>query len=94
MYSSSSGGVVEDSPAVVAEWRAIDDVCRGVIAAWRAQASELEQERVRREQGFIPNDLDRTLLTDLSARLGIYDIDDTTRYALRAHFWEVLGEDE
>jgi hypothetical protein len=94
VYSSSSGGVVEDSPAVVAEWRAIDDVCRGVIAAWRAQASELEQERVRREQGFIPNDLDRTLLTDLSARLGIYDIDDTTRYALRAHFWEVLGEDE
>ncbi|MFL6079454.1 MAG: NYN domain-containing protein [Ornithinibacter sp.] len=94
VYSSSSGGVTDDAPSVGEEWRAIDDVCRGVIAAWRAQASEPEQERVRREQGFIPNDLDRTLLTDLSVRLGIYDIGDSTRYALRAHFWEVLAEDE
>ncbi len=94
VYSSRSGGVADDVPSVGEEWRAIDDVCRGVIAAWRAQASDAEQQRVRREQGFIPNDLDRTLLTDLSARLGTYDIGDSTRYALRAHFWEVLGEDD
>lgn len=92
VYSSSSGGVTEESPALAEEWRAIDDVCRGVIAAWRAQASASEQERVGRERGFIPNDLDRTLLTDLSARLGVYDIDESIRYALRAHFWEVLSE--
>lgn len=94
VYSSSSGGVGDDSPTAGEEWRAIDDVCRGVIGAWRAQASEQEQERVRRERGFIPNDLDRTLLTDLSVRLGTYDIGDSTRYALRAHFWEVLAEDD
>ncbi len=94
VYSSSSGAVPDDSPAVAEEWRAIDDVCRGVIAAWRSQASEQEQQAVRRERGFIPNDLDRTLLTDLSVRLGIYDIGDSTRYALRAHFWEVLAEDD
>jgi NYN domain-containing protein len=93
VYSSSSGGTGDDLPTVGAEWRAIDDVCRGVIAAWRAQATQQEQERVRRERGFIPNDLDRTLLTDLSVRLGTYDIGDPTRYALRAHFWEVLAED-
>ena len=48
---------------------------------------------MRTRRDFIPNDLDRTLLIDLSARLGIYDIDESTRYAaLRAHFSDVLAE--
>ncbi|HPJ19120.1 MAG TPA: hypothetical protein PLQ14_14690 [Actinomycetota bacterium] len=93
VYSSSSGGGAEAAPAMAEEWQAIDDVCCSVITAWQARASESEQEQVRTRRDFIPNDLDRTLLIDLSARLGIYDIDESTRYAaLRAHFSDVLAE--
>ncbi len=39
---------------------------------------------------FIPGDLDRALLIDLSDRLGVYDVDDHLRYLLRDHFWTAL----
>lgn len=90
VYSSSTdGGAGRQTPSA-GELAVIDEVCRGVVAAWRAQASEADRTRVMSERPFIPNDLDRTLLTDLSAGLGVYDIDEATRYALRAHFWEVM----
>ncbi len=88
--SDSAGRAVTPAAEVLV---AVDDVCRGVAAAWLVQTTAAEQQRVRRDRPFIPNDLDRTLLTDLSARLGVYDIDEATKYALRARFWEVLAED-
>lgn len=90
VYSSSTDGVPGRQVPPASELAVIDEVCRGVVTAWRAQASEADRIRVISERPFIPNDLDRTLLTDLSARLGVYDIDETTRYTLRAHFWEVM----
>lgn len=70
----------------------IDEVCRGVVNAWRSTASKTDRERVMSERPFIPSDLDRTLLTDLSARLGVYDIADDLRYRLREQFWDVMDD--
>ncbi|MDV3220413.1 NYN domain-containing protein [Intrasporangium sp.] len=77
------------SPAMI---EMIDDVCRGVVSAWRATASKEDRRRVISERPFIPSDLDRTLLTDLSARLAVYDIPDELRYRLREQFWDAMDE--
>ena len=77
------------SPAMI---EMIDDVCRGVVTAWRATATDDDRRRVLSERPFIPSDLDRTLLTDLSARLGVYDIPDELRYRLREQFWDAMDE--
>ncbi|WP_353508514.1 NYN domain-containing protein [Intrasporangium sp.] len=77
------------SPAMI---EMIDDVCRGVVTAWRATATEEDRRRVFSERPFIPSDLDRTLLTDLSARLGVYDIPDELRFRLREQFWDAMDE--
>ena len=77
------------SPAMI---EMIDDVCRGVVTAWRATATDEDRRRVLSERPFIPSDLDRTLLTDLSARLGVYDIPDELRYRLREQFWDAMDE--
>jgi hypothetical protein len=90
VYSSTTDGTSGGLGPSVSELTVIDEVCRGVVTAWRAQASAADSDRVMRQEPFIPNDLDRTLLTDLSARLGVYDIDESTRYALRARFWDVM----
>ena len=90
VYSSTTDGANGGHGPSTGELTVIDEVCRGVVTAWRAQASAADSDRVIRQEPFIPNDLDRTLLTDLSARLGVYDIDESTRYALRARFWEVM----
>ncbi len=70
----------------------IDDVCRGVVTAWRTTATDADRKRVMSERPFIPSDLDRTLLTDLSARLGVYDIADELRFRLREQFWDTMDE--
>ena len=77
---------------VVQQIEMIDDVCRGVVTAWRATATDEDRRRVLSERPFIPSDLDRTLLTDLSARLGVYDIPDELRYRLREQFWDAMDE--
>lgn len=77
------------SPAMI---EMIDDVCRGVVTAWRATATDEDRRRVLSERPFIPSDLDRTLLTDLSARLDVYDIPDELRYRLREQFWDAVDE--
>ena len=77
------------SPAMI---EMIDDVCRGVVTAWRAAATKEDHRRVMSERPFIPSDLDRTLLTDLSARLDVYDIPDEIRYRLREQFWDAVDE--
>ena len=38
---------------------------------------------------FIPGDIDRTLLIDLASHIDAsFDLDDTSRYALRDRFWD------
>ena len=65
----------------------IDAVVRQVVTSWCATATPEALISLRRGEPFIPGDLDRTLLLDLSSRSGVYDIDDESRHALRETFW-------
>jgi len=92
IWSSTSEGAGSRMSASTSagELELIDEVCRGVISAWSVAASAEDRGRLRSEKPYIPNDLDRALLLDLSARLGVYDVDEHLRFLLRDHFWEVL----
>src|SRR6478735_7134735 len=86
VWSSDSAGS-GDRPASAAvigerELQAIDDVCRGVIATWSITASAADRTRLMSQKPFIPGDLDRALLLDLSARLDRYDVEDQLRFVL------------
>ena len=94
VWSSDSAGS-GDRPASGAvigerELQAIDDVCRGVIATWSITASAADRTRRMSQKPFIPGDLDRALLLDLSARLDRYDVEDQLRFVLRDHFWVLV----
>jgi uncharacterized LabA/DUF88 family protein len=97
VWSSASEGLgAGERPAVAPvvgqrELDLIDEVCRGVIATWSITASATDRTRLMSQKPFIPSDLDRALLLDLSARLGVYDVDEHLRYLLRDHFWQVLA---
>jgi hypothetical protein len=93
IWSSTSEGAGSRTPPSTSagELELIDEVCRGVISAWSVTASADDRRRLRSEKPYIPNDLDRALLLDLSARLGIYDVDEHLRFLLRDHFWDVLA---
>ena len=93
IWSSTSDGAGSRRSASTsaAELELIDEVCRGVISAWSVTASAEDRRRLRSEKPYIPSDLDRALLLDLAARIGVYDVDEHLRYLLRDHFWEVLG---
>ncbi|GAA3694401.1 hypothetical protein GCM10022399_08700 [Terrabacter ginsenosidimutans] len=94
VWSSASeglGGTERPGAAPVVGQREldlIDDVCRGVIATWSITASATDRTRLMSQKPFIPGDLDRALLLDLSARLDRYDVEDHLRFLLRDHFWE------
>ena len=63
-----------------------------MIATWSITASAADRTRLMSQKPFIPGDLDRALLLDLSARLDRYDVEDQLRFVLRDHFWELVGE--
>ncbi|GAA2471433.1 NYN domain-containing protein [Terrabacter carboxydivorans] len=94
VWSSASDGLGGAERAGVApvvgqaELDLIDDVCRGVIGTWSITASAADRTRLMSQRPFIPGELDRALLLDLSARLDRYDVEDHLRFLLRDHFWE------
>ncbi len=92
VWSSASSGVAARATAstTAAELELIDEVCRGVLSAWSVTASAEDRRRLQAKNPYIPSDLDRALLLDLSDRLGVYDVEDHIRYLLRDHFWEAL----
>ena len=77
-FDDEAGEITEDL---------IDAVVRQVVTSWCATATPEALISLRRGEPFIPGDLDRTLLLDLSSRSGVYDIDDESRHALRETFW-------
>lgn len=92
VYSSMTGRAsVSDTNLPPEIEKLVDEVVHGVVDTWKSTVTETELKAVRSERPYIPRDLDRTMLLDMSARLGIYDVDEHTRLALREHFWEVLG---
>jgi uncharacterized LabA/DUF88 family protein len=66
----------------------VDQVCHGVLSTWATRTTAADRETLRRGKPFIPGDIDRALLLDLSDRAKIYDLDEPTRYLLRQRFWE------
>lgn len=63
----------------------ISAVARDVLAGAIRRGTSIED--MQASHPYIPGDLDRAMLIDLSARLGIYDLDDALRYRLRDLFW-------
>ncbi|MEO7130197.1 MAG: NYN domain-containing protein [Dermatophilaceae bacterium] len=93
VYSSSTGSPPVNQYELSPELdRAIDEVAHGVVDTWRETVTDADLRQVRSDRPYIPQDLDRTLLLDLSSRIGIYEIDEHTRHVLREHFWIVLNE--
>lgn len=73
----------------------VDEVRRSVLATWASHATDQDRDALLGGRPFIPGDVDRALLIDLSARLKIYDIQEPTRFLLRGRFWmhaeQILG---
>lgn len=69
----------------------IDEVCESVMSTWLQRARPDEVGELRRAKPLIPSDVDRALLTDLSARTGNYYIEEADRHLLRNRFWVVLA---
>jgi uncharacterized LabA/DUF88 family protein len=90
VYSSASGqtpSAVEETPREL-----IDEVCTSVLTTWLQRAREDEVAQLRSNDRQIPGDIDRALLTDLSARTGHYYIEEHDRHLLRERFWVIVGE--
>ncbi|WP_412148743.1 NYN domain-containing protein [Curtobacterium flaccumfaciens] len=66
---------------------AIEAVSARTLDAWAATAAPLQWSDLAADRPTIPRELDRALLVDLSNALGLYDLDDAARVALRAGFW-------
>jgi hypothetical protein len=56
---------------------------------WRTAGPGLREE-LDRGRPNIPAEIDRTLLNDLSNKLGIYDLPQPARFALRDAFWDAV----
>jgi hypothetical protein len=91
-YSSATGevslGDVPDEESLSPGL--IDEVCESVMTTWMQGARPDEVGALRRGRPLIPGDIDRALLTDLSARTGHYYIEEADRHQLRDRFWVVL----
>ncbi|XVV13259.1 NYN domain-containing protein [Actinoplanes sp. CA-131856] len=70
----------------------VDSVVNGVLAAFRRSASAEELAALVAGKPSIPRDIDKALLTDLSDRLGVVDLDEAARHKLRAQFWAKWDE--
>ncbi|GAB3580467.1 NYN domain-containing protein [Calidifontibacter terrae] len=73
------------------EETAISTVATGVVEAWFRSATPSRQQQLKDDQPYIPPDLDRALLVDLSERMGVYEIGEAARHRLRGKFWEAVA---
>jgi uncharacterized LabA/DUF88 family protein len=92
VYSSATGevsmGDIPDEESL--SQPLIDEVCESVMNTWLRGARPEQVSELRRGRPTIPSDIDRALLTDLSARTGHYYIEEADRFQLRHRFWAVL----
>ena len=95
MYSSSTGDAAraETDPLPSAELESlVDDVCRSVLGAWGAAASATERADLLGRKPYVPREIDRALLVDFSSRIGMYEIDEVSKYRLRDRFWALAPD--
>ncbi len=89
-YATSTGGgsyFPGDDPKIT---EAIQFVVDSVVLNWWRSATPIIREELLDSRPSIPTEVDRTLLTDLSNKLGVYDLPQYTRHALRDAFWETV----
>jgi uncharacterized LabA/DUF88 family protein len=91
VFTSQTGAPSSAGPAAELE-QTVEHVVRRVVTAWLQSADPSARVALRAERPYIPRDIDRALLIDLSGALGVYDIEDHTRYLLRDQFWPVVEE--
>ncbi|MGQ0466736.1 MAG: NYN domain-containing protein [Sporichthyaceae bacterium] len=89
-YATATGGYYSAEDPAVAE--AIAFVVDSVVLTWWHNATAANRDDLLAAKPSIPTEVDRTLLTDLSNRLGVYDLPQTTRHALRDAFWECVDK--
>lgn len=65
----------------------VAEVCAGVLETWLRRATDHDVASLRQGRPFIPGEIDRALLMDLSARADVFDLHESTRYQLRHQFW-------
>lgn len=70
----------------------IDEVVMRVLVSFRESATDTEKLELERARPSIPPEVDRALLLDASVVLQKYDLDEDSRYRLRARFWEKYDE--
>ncbi|MDP9798660.1 uncharacterized LabA/DUF88 family protein [Catenuloplanes nepalensis] len=70
----------------------VDSVVNGVLTTFRRSASAEELAALIAGKPSVPRDVDKALLTDLSDRLGVSDLDEAIRHRLRARFWAACDE--
>ena len=75
----------EDDPA-------IDEVVTRVLTSFRECATADDKLELARARPSIPREIDRALLLDASVAMQHYDLDENSRYRLRARFWEKYDE--
>jgi uncharacterized LabA/DUF88 family protein len=70
---------------------AISFVVEKVVLNLLRGASAQSRDELLKGRPVIPPEVDRTLLTDLSNKLGIYDLPQDARFALRDAFWSAVS---
>ena len=88
--STGSGGFFPGGAEDGRVAEAITFVVDSVVANWWRSATPNTREDLLESRPSIPTEVDRTLLTDLSNKLGVYDLPQYLRHALRDAFWETV----
>ncbi len=94
-YSVSTGGRAVVHPGyddVDDVEQAADPVARRVLESYLQSASPTDVGALAAGKPFIPSEIDRALLVDLSDKLGTYDLSDVARHMLRSRFWVVFEQ--
>ncbi|WP_083583966.1 NYN domain-containing protein [Rhodococcus zopfii] len=92
-YSSTTGSSAQVLPGYDPDdegddEQVIDEVVMRVLASFRESATAEEKLELERARPSIPREIDRALLLDASVAMQIYDLDEDSRYRLRARFWD------
>jgi uncharacterized LabA/DUF88 family protein len=95
VYSSTTGGptkIASGFSGTEAVRKAIDQIVERLLETWLRGATPEQRAELIAGRPSIPRDIDRALLLDLSALLGIDDLSDEIRIELRNRFWVKVGQ--
>jgi hypothetical protein len=92
VYSSTTGAATTISPrygATAAELRdAADQITNKILDTWLNGSLPEQRKALLTSRPSIPQEVDRTLLLDVSERLQMSDLPDWARHLLRLRFWQ------